>query len=55
MENKKYNYTIRWVQPYDNWPSMEWLDEVESALLEFLVESSDLSEAQEVLRKFAKQ
>lgn len=55
MEDKKYSYTIKWTQPYTNWSHDELLCETEAMLVELMVEIGGLSEAQEVLKRFAKQ
>lgn len=52
MENKKYNYTIRWKQTYRNWiPSREWLDAADVAILEGKLEQQGLGQAQEVIER----
>ena len=51
MNDKLYYYEIKWKQAYDNWPSREWLDAAEQAILESKVESSNLQEANALLSR----
>lgn len=52
MEDKKYNYTMRWRQSYNTWPSKDWLDEAINTIIEAMLENdTDYPEARAVIKR----
>jgi hypothetical protein len=48
---ERHLYTIRWTQPYSNWPSAEWLDEATAVVIESKLTQEGLTEAQQIIER----
>ena len=55
MEDKKHYYTIHWIQPYESWPSKEWLDQAIDTVVEAALDHSDYAEARAVIDRIKRQ
>ena len=51
MEDKKHNYTIRWRQVYNTWPSKQCLDEAVDSIVEEALKTSDYTESRSVIER----
>lgn len=46
------NYNINWKQTYDNWPSLEWLNQAQEACIEQDLSTTDTYvEAKEIIER----
>jgi hypothetical protein len=48
---EKHFYTIKWTQPYTSWPSAEWIDEAQAAILESMLDQKGLTEANQLIER----